>query len=874
MASIRRLNVLGQMRLDAPMIRAIESAAAGDLDSLCGRTMCGKRSFIVSGFVPTYTGAVGNRASSLQLVTAGSIALHYNATDAGTLFHVSDTRAAEVLNATNTRVKGSFTPSSTNYVGIDLVAAPDDSTTALAAFWDPTSSEEYFKQVPLAITKDYEIQISTTDFGATPALAPVMKVVTDADNNVTSLVDCRNLYFRLATGGTDPDSQNVHTWPQGRIEDGTNPFLGGDRSITDQKTWMDAVMTRLWELGGGERWFSAVSPANVKMVRSGTKFTNGEYFEWDGTNLHWRGLKFVFSNSTGWYNDVADQTSSSSGLTNLASGECVYLDVDFTTNRTGGTAVSLVKGTTATLGDPSVPGSRYVVAWRAGSDVFCRDQPWAVGTSFAAATTTSPGVVKLSKTATDPADPIVLTNTERGAASGVAALDSSSRTEATGIGRSSGQGNGTISIGLDATRDQSVTVTADGSSAAGGALVVVDRKTYSTLTGGVTQLWKNGSFTAGYLVNTGDLVMTRFVSGRSVMTTEDEVSTFSTGSGFETVIPITSGGLGTVAVTGKTGGKQYDFRVKISTTGGRGAGQFQLSRNGGVSYDSAVTIDASGVNTDSATGVVLTFSNNTFTAGDIYGFRPRFTPQAIYQDMDGRVRDVVDHHGFRAGRTSEFREEWLYDWSAEATIPAGAGDGWVAALATGGTVTTYDADARFCSAYCDVSGTINNTEQLILNLIRKPIRLEGHITSFFEWEMQVTSTSQTVQIGLRSGTAANSNGAWFEKTAAGSGWICKTYDGSSTSIGTTSFTTVGETGGSVGRFRIEMLGSSVGGGSRSARFFINEELAAEVVGGILVGPYTFVIRTASTANANPCLINVGPILGRWNRIDSAGGVAL
>jgi hypothetical protein len=357
------------------------------------------------------------------------------------------------------------------------------------------------------------------------------------------------------------------------------------------------------------------------------------------------------------------------------------------------------------------------------------------------------------------------------------------------------------------------------------------------------------------------------------MVTEDQVTTVTSGSGFEDVIPIVTG-VGTVTVTGKTGGKQYDFRVKISTTGGRGAGQFQLSRDGGVSYDSAVTIDGSGVNTDSTTGVVLTFSNATFNAGDLYGFRPRFTPQAIYQDMGGRVRDVVDHFGFRAGRTSEFREEWLYDWSAEATIPAGAGDRWVATLAAGGTVTTYDADARFCGAYCDVSGTINSTEQLILNLVRKPIRLEGHITGFIEWEMQVTSTSQTVQIGLRSGTATNSNGAWFEKTAAGSGWICKTYDGSSTGIGTTSFTTVGETGGSVGRFRIEMYGSSVGGGSRGARFFINEELAYEVVGGLLVGPYTFVIRTVSSANANPCLMNVGPLLGRWNRIDSAGGVAL
>lgn len=871
MSSIRRLNVLGQMRLDAWMIRAIESGVAGDFDSLCGRAMCGTRSYVLKGFVPVYTGAVGNRASSLQLTVAGSIALHYNATDTGTVFHVPDDRPSELLASTNSRVTGSFTPSATNFVGIDLVSAPDDRTAALVAFWDPSSKTEFFRRVPTATTKDYQIYVSTTDFGATPTIAPVMKVVTDADNNVTSITDCRNLYFRLGSGGSDPDSLNVFVWDQDRKESATNPFRGGDRAIGDQKAWMDAVMTRLWELGGGERWSSSVSSANVKMVRSGTKFSNGEYFEWDGTHLHWRGLKFVFPNSTGWYNDVSNQTSDSSGLTNLASGECVYADLDFSANRTGGTAVSLVKGTTATLGDPMVPGSRYVVAWRSGSDVFCRDQPWAVGTSFAAATPTSPGVVKLSKTATDPADPVVLTNTERGAASGVVALDSSSRAEATGLGRSSGQGNGTISIGLDATRDQSVTLTADGGSGAGGALVVVDRKTYSSLAGGKTQVWKNGSFTAGHITNVGDLRLARWISNTGALTTEDQVTSFTTGSGFEDVIPLITG-VGTVTPTGKTGGKQYDFRVKISTTGGRGAGQFQLSRDGGVSYGSAVTIDGSGVNTDSTSGLVLTFSNSTFNAGDVYGFRPRFTPQATYQDLGGRVRDIVDHNGFRAGRTSEFREEWMYGWSGVTSVPAGAGDRWTTTLAAGGSVTCNDANASFCSAYVEVGGTINSTEELILSLIRKPVRLEAHISTTWSWEMQVTSTSQTVQVGLRSGTTSSSNGAWFEKS--GSNWSCKTYDGVTTNTGTTSYNTEGETGGSVARFQIELVGSSVGGGARTARFFINEELVYEHGSDLLVGPYTFVARTRSSANTNPCLIDLGPILGRWNRIDSATGVAL
>ena len=214
---------------------------------------------------------------------------------------------------------------------------------------------------------------------------------------------------RGGSGGGASDELYAYPWAQGRVPINSGGFRGGDRAIASLKDWMDAAMTRLWEVAGGERWFSAVTPTNVKLTRSGALFTNGEHFEWDGTDLHWKGLKFVFPNSTGYYNAVADQTTNSAGLTDLADGECVYVDLDFSANRTGGTALVAAKATSALLGSPTVPGGRHVLAWRVGSSVYSRDQAWAVGTHFSPATTTSLGVVKLSGAPTDSANPFAAT---------------------------------------------------------------------------------------------------------------------------------------------------------------------------------------------------------------------------------------------------------------------------------------------------------------------------------------------------------------------------------------------------------------------------------------------------------------------------------
>jgi hypothetical protein len=398
MAVKRKQNWLGQQRVDIPHLRAVESAICADFDLVAGTIIATREPIIVSGFYVVTNGVT--QATALQIQVADSVLMHYNASESGSIFQVPSDRPNEVLNSTNPRVSGSFLPSQVNYVGVDFTRSADPTTTDNVEFIEPNQLIETGKSVPLARTLDYTISISATDFDSTPGICPIAKVTTDSTGHVVSVEDARNIFGRLGSGGATPNPLNAYSWPAGRKEGSSgDPFLGGDKAIIGLKAWMDAVMTRVWELGGGEYWYSSAEDRNVVLARTGSAFTSsGEYFEWSGTNLHWKGLTVVFTNSSGISNAIADQATDSPGLTDLADGECIYVDLDRTQNRSGGTALHAVKATLALLGTPAVPGARWVLAWRYGSSIFTRDQSYAVGSAFKLATTAAAGMAKLSAT--------------------------------------------------------------------------------------------------------------------------------------------------------------------------------------------------------------------------------------------------------------------------------------------------------------------------------------------------------------------------------------------------------------------------------------------------------------------------------------------
>jgi hypothetical protein len=393
MAVTRSFNFLSQMRLDVPHFRAIESAICADFDVLAGLSLAGDKALVLRGFVLSGV-ASGAPAVGLQMATADGIVWNRQATESGTFLWVPTTQPIELLNpATNARVTGGWTVGTINYVGLSFVRLADDSTIDLAQFIDSSTLLETPKLVPLGKTLDYRVHISVTPFTASPDIAPVAVVTLDSNGFISDIEDARNLMYRLGGGGDAPDKYNFFTGWTRKENFGTldnTIFSGGDKGIWNLKDWMDASMTRTWELGGGEFWYSNTSDRNVNMVTHGAPFGTGEYFTWDlGTQtLAWQGIRFLYENSTSYTIDVADGSASP-----LLAGEALYVDLD----RTGSPGpLTAYKAPLLTLGSGS-PFARWVIAWRDSNQIYARGWRYPVGTLFVPATPTSQGVVKISR---------------------------------------------------------------------------------------------------------------------------------------------------------------------------------------------------------------------------------------------------------------------------------------------------------------------------------------------------------------------------------------------------------------------------------------------------------------------------------------------
>jgi hypothetical protein len=375
MALKRQVNFLGNQRVDVPHMRLLESAVAADFQALSGTFMSGSHALVASGVVILDVGMAGQPANTLVLRMANAVLLHGTASEAGALYTVESSRPDDVLSAANSSVVGFFSPGVTNYIALDLVRTADATTTDTVVFRSAATKEEFTQVVPLGRVLNYTINISTSNFGATPTLCPVAKVITDANNNIVSITDCRQMFFRLGSGGTTPDPLAQYAWSNRNETTSTSSFTGGDKDITSQFSFNGAVLQRLWELGGGEHWYSPADDRSVKLT-----YATPMPWSWDGTNLTWSGLTFVFANSTAEANVVADQVvadaatfqpSTYVGLTNLADGDVIYVDLD----RTAGGTITAHRAQRSWLflNPPALPGHRRILAWRVGTQVFAGD---------------------------------------------------------------------------------------------------------------------------------------------------------------------------------------------------------------------------------------------------------------------------------------------------------------------------------------------------------------------------------------------------------------------------------------------------------------------------------------------------------------------
>ena len=430
---LRQLNILSQQRLDIPDFRALESSACADFDLLAGNILAGTNSYVVQGLTVGDDG-IGGAADALVLTVASAAVIHPQGSESGSIFSVPSTTAAETLAPTNAKVVGSFTASATNYVGLDIIRRTDATTSDLVKFLDADTHLEAGKIVPRARNLEYRIYISTSPFSVTRNLLPIAKVTTDANNLVTEIFDARPMYFGLGSGGDNPSANSKFAW-ESRVDGfvsttsvGVDPFSVGDKLLANAKDFNDALMTRLWELGGGEAWYSATSDRDVKLAYgSPVLVVNGQnFYFWDSgggaMKLAWRSLSVLMANSTAQVNTVTDGVAGEL----FPDLNCLYVDLD----RENDAAVLVAAvAPLATLGSPTIPGSRFVIAWRNGTMVYTRDAAYEVGREFAAASLVSFGVVRIYNNdnviwdGIDPTTVEALSSYNFGAAHGVAQLN-------------------------------------------------------------------------------------------------------------------------------------------------------------------------------------------------------------------------------------------------------------------------------------------------------------------------------------------------------------------------------------------------------------------------------------------------------------------
>lgn len=601
MSVLRQANILGQQRLDVPHLRGIESSIAADFDLLAGRIMAGDKALVVRGFEMVTTGAIGSPATSLQLVTAGAMVLHYQASEHGTIFSVPSDAAVEVLNSTNAKVSGSFTAGQVNYVGLDLRRAADDSTADLVMFMDANTKLETPKSVPLARTLGFRIVISTTDFSSTPNVLPIAKVTTDGTNIVTALEDARNLAYRLGSGGSVPNRYHGFPWAAGRAENTSgNVFAGGDKGVSSLKDWMDAAMTRLWEVGGGQYWYSPTSDRELKIVMGQPVIpATADNFQWTlgSQTLQWASLSVAFGNSPVAYNTIND------GSAVLLDNQCLYVDVD----RTSIAALVPQVASLTTLGQSAIPGQRLVIAWRRGDYIFTKDHPFEVGrTLLNVANTLVFGVVKLKYAAVDPANPLVLAMQTGGAYTNTADSGNANAFNGTGNGTGAGfNGTGGASAGPGVKGT-------GGAGGKGGEFAGQGAGHGLTSVGGATG--HGGVFTGGATSGNGLTATATAGNGHGGVLTGQGSGSGVTGVGGATGIGgvFTSSGAGITALTATAGAGNA---IGVLGTGtGTGAGV-----EGRATSTSGFGVRATGLNADGAggKGLIATGGNNTgIGAGD------------------------------------------------------------------------------------------------------------------------------------------------------------------------------------------------------------------------------------------------------------------
>lgn len=265
MAVLGRLLISSAERLDLPDLLSIDSYTAGDFKFLLKSFVGSDKPFVLKGFdVIDPELAIGSQSCSIRV--ADSV-VYFPTSNSGSFFY-----GLEEGNVNAQPLVPELRKNATNYVYLTL--STSNTSVDSRAFWDPDKDSgvggEFSQDVNTESVLNASINVSTGSFPEN--VIPIAKIVV-GPVVITRIEDTRDMMFRLGSGGVSPDPYNQYGWralpDAGHAREeppismsspsDPNPFQGGDKNIQTLKEWMDAVMTKLLELGGTNFWYEDTS---------------------------------------------------------------------------------------------------------------------------------------------------------------------------------------------------------------------------------------------------------------------------------------------------------------------------------------------------------------------------------------------------------------------------------------------------------------------------------------------------------------------------------------------------------------------------------------------------------------------------------------
>jgi hypothetical protein len=266
MAVLSRVSFSSQQRLDLQHVIGEQSFQAADFRYFASIFGGIDKNYVVRG---------------LEIISKGTLSVSVNVAncmimsplDGATSFYVGlpDDAPSSIL----------LPQTSTIYLEAYFERATDNPVTT--AQWDPgaiTSQNpegtEFTSSINFEEYVDLKLRYNTAGFTEN---AIKIATITTSANSVVGVVDARDLFYRLASGGAEPDYTYRFPWSDDRGESaevgipsyfGTmsefNPYytqdqvgVRNDKAITSLKQWMDAMMSIVAEVKGTPYWYSVVS---------------------------------------------------------------------------------------------------------------------------------------------------------------------------------------------------------------------------------------------------------------------------------------------------------------------------------------------------------------------------------------------------------------------------------------------------------------------------------------------------------------------------------------------------------------------------------------------------------------------------------------